>query len=367
MQGIASTTTDEFLGIPYAAPPVGALRWKPPQPTSWQGVLQAGTLQSPCPQPAGPFAVASNNEDCLTLNVYAPRSASNRLPVMVWIHGGAFVTGTGAIYDGSAMAQDGVIVVTINYRLGYLGFLANPALDAESPGHASGDYGLMDQQAALRWVRANAAAFGGDPGRITVFGESAGGQSVFDQLASPGAAGLFQRAIIESGAYAVHLPTLAAADAGGVAFAKTAGCSSTTDASCLRALPVAAILAQETGNSPTQFEPNVGTAILPVQPLLAIGLGLFNRVPVLQGSNHDEERLFTALDYDVNGALLAASGYAAAIAGLVGPRVAPEAAARYPLSSYASPDLAYSALGTDVAFACPALGFDQLLSRSVAT
>ena len=374
VRGIATANAREFLGIPYAAPPVGALRWRAPQPASWSGVLPANTLQSPCPQPASDFGVASSNENCLYLNVYAPLSASGKLPVMVWIHGGAFVTGTGDEYDGSALVQNGVIVVTINYRLGYFGFLANPALDAESPGHASGDYGLMDQQAALRWVKANAASFGGDPRQVTVFGESAGGQSVFDQLVSPGATGLFQRAIIESGAYAVTLPTLAAADASGTAFANAVGCTNTTDAGCLRALPVSTILAQEAASGAqgslsqtTQFEPNVGTNILPAQPLLAIAFGAFNRVPVLQGSNHDEGRLFTALEFDTTGAPLMAAEYETALASLVGIPIAPYAAALYPLADYASPDLAYSAVFTDAVFACSALGFNQLLSFSVPT
>ncbi len=373
LEGITTAQAQEYLGIPYAAPPVGPLRWHAPLPTTWSGVLQADTLPTPCPQNGGGFGIASNNENCLYLNVYAPLSASAaKLPVMLWIHGGAFETGTGGSYDGSALVQDGVIVVTINYRLGYLGFLASPALDVESPFHASGDYGLMDQQAALRWVRQNAAAFGGDPDRITVFGESAGGQSVFDQLVSPGAAGLFQRAIIESGSYAVQLPSLATADANGVAFGKAVGCTSTTDAACLRALPISTILAQEANSSGspsslTQFDPDVGTAILPVQPLLAIGFGLLNRVPVLQGTNHDEARLFVAQQYDFTGHPLTASGYDAAIASLIGAPAVPLAAPLYPLSAYPTPDLAYATLFTDVGFSCAALGFDQLLSNSVPT
>ncbi len=170
VQGIATAGAIDYLGIPYAQPPIGPLRWAAPRSASWSGVLQADTLPPPCPQNAGDFGVASTNENCLFLNIYAPVSGARNLPVMVWIHGGADETGTGGQYDGTALVQDGVIVVTINYRLGYLGFLAHPALDAESPGHASGDYGLMDQQAALRWVRDNIAAFGGNPNRVTVFG-----------------------------------------------------------------------------------------------------------------------------------------------------------------------------------------------------
>ncbi len=371
VQGVATPGALDYLGIPYAQPPLGPLRWAPPRPVSWPGVLQADTLPSPCPQNPGDFSVASTDENCLFLNIYAPVSGARNLPVMVWIHGGADETGTGDEYDGTALVQDGVIVVTINYRLGYLGFLAHPALDAESFGRASGDYGLMDQQAALRWVRDNIAAFGGNPGRVTVFGESAGGQNILDHLVSPGATGLFQRAIIESGAYAVQLPSLATADRAGVAFATAAGCTSTTDAACLRALPVSAILAAEAAGAPgsaaslTQFEPNVGTAVLPVQPLIAIAAGVLNRVPVMQGSNHDEARLFTALEFDSTGRPLAASGYDQAIAGLVGAPITPFVASIYPLAHYPTPDLAYATLFTDVGFSCSARGFDQLLSRSV--
>ena len=373
IQGISTASTNKYLGIPYAAPPIGPLRWRAPQPASWSGVLQANTLPPICPQPAGPLGAASLTEDCLYLNVYAPSSGGNKLPIMVWIHGGAFKNGTGDTYDGSSLVQNGVIVVTLNYRLGYLGFLANPALDAESSGGGSGDYGLMDQQAALRWVKANARSFGGDPNRITVFGQSAGGQSIFDQLVSPTATGLFQRAIIESGSYAFTLPSLAAADAKGVTFAKAVGCINGSDASCLRALPVSAIVAQENPSSSvsaplsTQFQPNVGSATLPIQPLLGIAYGVFNRVPVLQGTNHDEGRLFTAIDFDFKGAPLAASGYDSAIASVVSAAFVPVAASLYPSSAYPSPDFAFATLFTDATFSCAALSFDRLLSLSVPT
>ncbi len=370
VQGISTSSTNKYLGIPYAAPPTGPLRWRAPQPASWSGVLQANTLPPICPQPAGPLGAASLNEDCLYLNVYAPSSGNNGLPVMVWIHGGAFKSGTGDTYDGTTLTQNGVIVVTLNYRLGYLGFLANPVLDEESSGGGSGDYGLMDQQAALLWVKANAKSFGGDPNRITVFGQSAGGQSVLDQLVSPTAAGLFQRAIIESGSYAFTLPSLANADAKGSAFAKAVGCS---DASCLRALPVSAIVAQENPSSSissplgTQFQPNVGTAILPIQPLLGIASGAFNRVPVLQGTNHDEGRLFTAIDFDFKGAPLGASGYDSAIASVVNAALLPVVVPLYPPGAYPSLDIAFATLFTDATFSCTALSFNQLLSLNVPT
>lgn len=372
IQGLATAAAQEYLGIPYAKPPFGALRWKAPQPTSWTGVLSATALPSACPQLASDFGTASGNEDCLYLNVYTPPSGGKNLPVILWIHGGSDETGTGGQYDGTALVQDNVVVVTINYRLGFLGFLTHPALDTESPFGASGDYGLMDQQAAMRWVRNNIAAFGGDPTRVTIAGESAGAQNILDHLASPGATGLFQRAIVESGGYAVQLPSHKTADASGVAFATTLGCNSQTDATCLRNLTVAQVLSLEAAGASgsvsnlTQFEPTVGTAVLPVQPLFAIAAGVINKVPVLQGSNHDEARLFTALDYDFTaGGPLTAAEYETAVAGIVGAPIAPSIASVYPLSAYPSPDLAYSTLFTDAGFSCSARGFDQLLSKSV--
>jgi para-nitrobenzyl esterase len=190
---------NEFLGIPYAAPPVGALRWTPPKPYGpFHGlVLKATQPGSECTQP-GPFG----SENCLFLNVFTPQNVlgddlledhGRGLPVMVWIHGGGLVTGGGDVYDPTPMMKEGMIVVTINYRLGYLGFFAQSALDSE--GHLAGNYGLMDQQFARKWVQKNIAGFGGDPNRVTIFGESAGGQSVYAQLASPTAAHLFRGAI----------------------------------------------------------------------------------------------------------------------------------------------------------------------------
>jgi para-nitrobenzyl esterase len=199
-----------FKGIPYAAPPVGDLRWKPPQPVvSWTEPRPCTTYGPSCPQSgdAGPFALESlsvgeTSEDCLYLNVWTPaESPDDRFPVMVWIHGGSFETGSGSmgVYDGGNLATRGVVVVTINYRIGPLGFLAHPALSAESNRGVSGNYGLLDQLVALSWVRENIAGFGGDPTRVTVFGESAGAISILDLMVSPLAKGLFQGAIPESG------------------------------------------------------------------------------------------------------------------------------------------------------------------------
>ncbi len=173
VQGNVQPTYRSFLGIPYAAPPVGNLRFKPPQPhAAWSGTLDATKPGSSCPQVATPFGKASVNEDCLFLNVYTPNPVKTNLPVMIWIHGGAFVSGEGSDYDPGAtlVAQGNTIVVTINYRLGAFGFLALPSLSAEDPTGSSGNYGLQDQQFAFKWVKSNIQAFGGNPNLITIFG-----------------------------------------------------------------------------------------------------------------------------------------------------------------------------------------------------
>ncbi|GLY92323.1 carboxylic ester hydrolase [Actinoallomurus iriomotensis] len=364
VRGLAKGAVDEFLGIPYAAPPVGALRWRPPHPTaSWPGVRDAARFASDCAQSAGPFGQASSSEDCLYLNVYTPshRQAASRSPVMVWIHGGGLHSGAGDIYDPTALVEDGVTVVTINYRLGALGFLAHPAL-ADAHGQ-SGDYGLIDQQAALRWVQRNISGFGADPHNVTIFGESAGGLSVLAQLASPQARGLFQRAIVESGSYNLTQSTVAAAEASGKAFAVKAGCVDQT-AACLRHLPVSTILADQAG----QYLPNINTDLLPQSLETAFATGHFNRVPIINGTNHDEWRLFVASS-ELAGQRVTAANYQAMISSTLGVPAAQasDIAAKYPLTAYASPSLALSAVGTDAVFACPALTIDQSASRSVPT
>ncbi|HEX9489274.1 MAG TPA: carboxylesterase family protein, partial [Stellaceae bacterium] len=235
VKGLSAPTMREFLGIPYAAAPVGDLRWRPPQPHArWSAPRDATHFASHCAQNASPFGAASVSEDCLYLNVYTPDDGRDDHPVMVWIHGGALVVGESDDYNPVRMVEQGdVVVVTINYRLGLLGYMAHPALSAESVEHISGNYGLMDQQFALEWVQRNIGRFGGDRDRVTLFGESAGGLSTLSNVASPRAAGLFQRAIVESGAYALHLPSLAIAEAQGSAVATSLGCST---AACLRSL-----------------------------------------------------------------------------------------------------------------------------------
>src|SRR5215831_4499079 len=199
IRGVDSGTVLAFLGIPYAAAPVGDLRWRPPQAHArWHGVLDATQFGPHCPQVATPYGTPSTSEDCLFLNVFTPPKTNegkpHLLPVMFWIHGGGLVVGESDGYEPSKLVAQGVVVVTINYRIGELGFLAHPALSTESSTGASGNYGLMDQQAALRWVQRNIRAFGGNPDNVTIFGESAGGLSVHSELASPLAAGLFHKA-----------------------------------------------------------------------------------------------------------------------------------------------------------------------------
>lgn len=366
VRGTVAGGVRAFLGIPYAAPPVGDLRWRAPEPAAaWHGIRDATSFAPHCAQPASPYGVASTSEDCLYLNVYAPSSALPRAgsaPVMVWIHGGALTTGESEDYDPAPLVARGVIVVTLNYRLGALGFLAHAALTAESPHHASGNFGLLDQQAALRWVQRNARAFGGDPSNVTIFGESAGGLSVHSHLASPLAAGLFDRAIVESGAYLLTPPTLTSAEAAGATFASRTGCAQT--AACLRSLPVGTILAGQAGGSPT-----VDGYLLTRSLADAFSTGSFNRVPVIEGSNHDEWRLFVAQAEAASGVPLSASAYVPTVAATLGIPVTAATAltAAYPLSAYPSPSIALGAVGTDAIFACNARRTAGLLSQHVPT
>ena len=293
IRGASATGVNSFRGLPYAAPPTGKLRWRPPQPaSSWSGVRDATQFGPSCPQSTvnNPFLPPGTiSEDCLYLNVYTPtaRPGANR-PVLVWIHGGGLVQDGGRNYDGTKLAAAGTVVVTINYRLGALGFLAHPAL-ASRPGGAAGNYGLMDQQAALRWVQRNIAQFGGDPRNVTIAGQSAGGLSVLAQMVSPGARGLFQRAIVQSGTFALNQQPLATAEAAGETFARAVGCPDQT-ATCLRNVPVSDLVSNFGVEIPGVVDGSVLT-----QPIgTALARGQFARVPVINGITHDEELLFVA-------------------------------------------------------------------------
>jgi para-nitrobenzyl esterase len=371
-------TVRQFLGVRYAQPVTLNLRWKPPQPMTPSVVTQDATqFGNHCPQGFSPFGNATLTEDCLFLNVYTPNKGGDHdfggndgRPVMVWIHGGALAVGESNEYDATKLVARGVVVVTINYRLGALGFLAHPALTGESPDHISGNYGIEDQQAALKWVRRNISAFGGNPEKVTVFGESAGGLSTFVNLVSPTAHGLFHRAIAESGAYMQTQPSLARAEAAGTNFANVVGCNQPNPAdvlTCLRTLPVSTIL------SVASFSPapNVDGKVLTQSVAPALASGQFNRVPLMNGSNHDEWNLFMALDFDLTGHSVTAATYPAAIAATIGVLPASPAVAlvqaQYPGGSFPTYDQTVGALGTDAIFACPARFADELASQFVPT
>ena len=369
VRGKAAGATAEYLGIPYAAPPAGALRWQPPHPVApWNGIRQATSFASRCAQPAS-SGVDNTSENCLYLNVFAPADASDRnLPVMVWVHGGGLETGESNDFNPAALVRDGVTVVTINYRLGALGFLADTAL-ASAPDGPSGDYGLMDQQAALRWVQRNIGGFGGNPRNVTLFGESAGGLSVLAQLVSPGARGLFQRAIVESGTYELAQSSQATAESSGAAFAAKVGCTSNTAAStaaCLRGLSVSGILqAEDTGG----YYPTIDSAVLPRSIGAALASGQFSHVPVIIGTNHDEWRSFIGQNQLYGAPAVTAAGYVADISSTLSlpASKASVVARQYPLSRYSSPAVALGAVGTDAIFACPALTAEKDLSRYAPT
>jgi para-nitrobenzyl esterase len=397
--GMTVNGIDEYLGIPYAKPPSGALRWMPPVSFGkFSAPLQANQFGSACTQ-SGPIG----SEDCLFLNVYTPANSgpggsvveqaddemaelpgsflhgkpekrAGGLPVMVWIHGGGLTAGAGELYDPTPLVKGGgVIVVTINYRLGVLGFLAQSGLDAEN--HLLGNYGFMDQQFALEWVQKNIKAFGGNPKEVTIFGESAGGQSVYSQLASPLAKGLFRGAIAESGSYVEFqdyfsaIETLKTAETtngfapSGNSVANSVGCSSQT-AACLRAVSADALIAAQVG----VVYPFVDGKLLTETPSAAFASGKFNRVPVIAGTNHDEYRSFVAAEYDGTGNPIdTLAKYDAAVTALWTGRIASAVEGLYPYASYPNGGLALSASGTDGVFSCPARNADKSLSKFTKT
>ena len=372
VRGARTPQGGAFLAIPYAAPPVGPLRWRPPQaPAPWTEPRDATRGGALCPQAATPGS-GPQSEDCLTLNVYTPAQATGAaspaqtgLPVMVWIYGGADAIGYNAQYDLSRLAQrQGVVTVAMNYRLGALGFLAHPALRAE--GEGSGDFALLDQQAALRWVRANIAAFGGDPGKVTIFGESAGGWNVCEQLVAPGARGLFQRAIIESGACTSPDSAVSeeAAEAGGVQMAADLGCNDpAAAAACLRALPPGRIIKANPHRrgllGKDSWTNAYGAAALPLSPRDALEQGRFPALPVIDGTNHDEARLFLNLNR-FKGELYSYKSYEKIIGNFFLDKT-PQVLAEYAPEAARSYADAYVDIVTDSTFACPALTTNALL------
>jgi len=275
-----------YKGIPYAKPPVGDRRWKPPQsPDAWSGTLDATKFSAPCMQTAYPKTsiyyspLDPTSEDCLYLNVWTgAKASSEHRPVMVWIHGGGYTRGSGATptYNGENLAKKGVVVVTINYRLGIFGFFAHPELTKESDVHSSGDYGLLDMVKALEWVQKNIAAFGGDPKRVTIFGESAGSSAVNYLMASPLAKGLFHRVIGESGANFRRNVTLAEAEQNGAKYGTLAS---------MRAKSADELMKVEGA-----FRPCIDGWFLPEDVSAIFAHGKQSDVPVIAGYNHDESR-----------------------------------------------------------------------------
>ena len=370
VRGTSNGEVVRFLGIPYAAPPVEELRWRPPEPAlPWDGIRSAESAGADCAQL--PFLIegGSAEEDCLFLNVYQPKTGTKKAkrPVMVWIHGGGGTFGSSNEYDASALAaRTGNVVVTMNYRLGVFGSLALPGLSAEAADGASGSWGLRDQQAALRWVQKNIDGFGGDRGNVTIFGQSAGGESVCAHLASPTARGLFHRAIVQSGAVDLgfsggapcDLPPLPEAEAEGVAFAEGLGCDDPdTRVACMRALDPQTLLDEAAGAGAGA---TLGGELLPEPVLDAIDAGRFHRVPVMVGSTLDDGAqagLVFGLPFP-----LPEPFYDFALTAALGPELAPEVLARYPGSAYPDPAFALSAFATDATFACPARRLRLVLS-----
>lgn len=369
LRGIVAPDHRLFAGIPYAAPPIGPLRWQPPDPAApWQGVRDATRVGPRCLQdPGGDLELGrQTDEDCLTLNVWTPPvdPSGGQRPVMVWIHGGSFVNGSGGIYDSRWLAARGdMIVVTVNYRLGATGFLAHPAL---GPAGDVGNYGLADQQAALRWVRDNIADFGGDPAKVTLAGESAGGMSVCDHLVAPDSAGLFRAAIIQSAPCQAQL-ALPAAEKSSLDYAATVGCAEPQSAAqCLRALP-----ADKLRDPVWYFKigddalsgPVTDTRSLPVDPMAAFADGRAARVPILIGTNRDEFTLFVALQYLRLGREYTTDQYPQLLRETFGDDAA-AVEEHYPLQRYGVVPLAYSAAVTDGVFACVSDRMAEAMART---
>jgi para-nitrobenzyl esterase len=365
-----------YKGVPFAAPPIGDLRWRPPQPVApWEGVRACAEFGPWCPQPKSIIGAPGGerqSEDCLYLNVWtAAPTATAKLPVMVWIHGGGCTTGSGAAatYDGAVLARQGVVLVTLNYRLGPFGYLAHPLLSKESPHDVSGNYGMLDQIAALQWVRDNIAAFGGDPGCVTVFGESAGALSLCRLMVSPLAKGLFQRAIAESGGAQgrnAHLREprnhLEPAEAVGVGIARTLGCD--REPGVLLALRAVSAERLLTASDPAQglygkgitFGPVVDGWAIPDDPDRLFAAGRQHDVPFLLGTTADEGTLFLA-QIPVRRVV----GYESMIRSRFGTE-AEEILRLFPCPDDASVKAAFSRLTTVTAFVAPA----RFLARCMA-
>lgn len=381
VRGVEGAGVRAFLGVPYAKAPVRDLRWRSPQSVeAWDGVRDATRLASDCTQALGREAVLGGggglvvgSEDCLFLNVYGPAlrdpvpdgggTDGPLKPVMVYLHGGAFTIGAGANYDPSRLAaEQDRVVVTVNSRLGALGWLAHPDLEEEEGG-VGGNFGLMDQQAALRWVQANIAAFGGDPGDVTLFGESSGAWSACYLMASPGSEGLFHRVILQSGPCLEPQSLHAAKDeaGAGVVFAERLGCGGADPLACLRSQPawrIARAPSPRRGiNGPRSWGPVHSDATVPLSPPEAFASGAFVRVPVIVGTNADEGRLFAT-------EVRTLERYRNQNVWMYGETAGRAALDRYPVGDE-GPAVAIARSFTDSRFACPSDALRRLLARHV--
>ncbi|MFT3856320.1 MAG: carboxylesterase family protein [Aquabacterium sp.] len=364
-----------FLGVPYAQPPLGDKRWRSPQaPTPWAGVRSATQFGASCPQSATLFGAASVNEDCLTLNVYAPQAASTSpRPVLVYIHGGGFRDGSGANYDASVLARKtDAVVVTLNYRLGVFGFLTTTGLTTEDK---AVNFGLQDQYFALGWVQRNIAAFGGDPGRVTIAGQSAGGGSGCLALTSPKAAGLFHRVIMHSAPCAMATTPLKKALARGKNIADKVGCAEGPDQiACLRAKSVPELMAAAQIATPTEaisdsFWPaTIDGEVVTSATLSALANGKFHKVPVMMGTTRDEGK--GLVGWGFHGALgreVTQAEYEGAMKNFAGDLGGQIVTSLYTASKYGSVSRALAAAMTDVALACPTHNAASSLAQHVPT
>lgn len=371
-----------FRGIPYASPPLGKLRWQAPTPAlSHREILDTTQFGPVCPQvqsSPGTGRTVTGSEDCLTLNIWtARRRDTTPLPVMFFIHGGANVNGSSSLslYDGQALSeQGGVVVVTINYRLGPLGFLAHPGLSAENPQDVSGNYGILDQILALQWVQKNISNFGGDPHNVTIFGQSAGGLDISRLIVSPLATNLFHKAIMESGAPLLLErslrstsadETVQSGEAFGLTLAQALNCDQTGNpVDCLRSKTPTELLMAEIPSSSLSinqdgvgYGPIVDGYVIPDKFLNLLNSGQYHNVPLMIGTNKNDSSIFV-----VSQQIDSEAQYEAKVAASFGDK-APQILTRYPASDYASPEAAYEALITDFFFVCPA----RLTSQAVAS
>ncbi|MGW4474433.1 carboxylesterase/lipase family protein [Nonomuraea sp. NPDC004354] len=369
LQGTDQNGVRRFRGIPYAAPPTGERRWQPPQPAdSWAGTRDATTAGPACIQPEAPDMPKGTprSEDCLTLEVTTPARPGKGRPVMVWVPGGGFITGAGSIYDPARLVRAGdVVVVTVNYRLGVFGFFAHPELGDSS------NFGLQDQVAALRWVRANIAAFGGDPGKVTLAGSSAGAMSACTLMTSPAARGLFHRAIVQSGSCRTSHPAgamgkgvsaisswhpISTIQATGQALAKQLSCA---DVACLRHKRAGELLPY------TAWFPLLayGTGIVPREPAKVFAAGEQAAIPLLQGNTRDEHVEFTLAGYPRG---ITARQYPAMLETAFGP-AAPRVERRYPARRFPSPAAAASRVFSDSGWICPSWKSGREHARKAST